>query len=99
MRHSDKYLVLDDCFKGAKHLIPLLNKENNEALIVSISLAEASIGAKGFQKNKAGEKLAETEDDLLEYRTDGSDALDTLVLGISLFPYNSSGGFVLGSMI
>ncbi len=99
MRHSDKYLVLDDCFKGAKHLIPLLNKENNDALIISISLAEASIGAKGFQKNKAGEKLAETEDDLLEYRTDGSDAFDTLVLGICLFPYSSAGGFSLGSSL
>lgn len=98
MRHSEKYNILNDCFTGAKHLMPLLNKENNEALIISISLAEVVINSKGFQKYKGGEKLAESEDDMLEYRTDGSDAFDTLVLGICLFPY-SSGGFGIGSTL
>ncbi|GHT38448.1 hypothetical protein AGMMS49965_01850 [Bacteroidia bacterium] len=28
----------------------------------------------GFKKDKSGEKLAETEEDKLEYRTDGTDA-------------------------
>ncbi|MHC1781011.1 MAG: hypothetical protein AB9922_12330 [Bacteroidales bacterium] len=91
MKHYEKYLIMDDCFKGAKHLFPVLNKENNEALIISISLAEVTIGSRGFQKCKAGEKLVESEDDPLEYRTDGSDAFDTLLLGNVLFPYSSTG--------
>jgi hypothetical protein len=69
----------------------VINRENNEALIMSISLAEVAITSRGFQKYKGGEKLMESEDDPLEYRTDGSDAFDTLVLGNALFPYSSSG--------
>lgn len=98
MKHHEKYLILDDCFKGAKHLLPVLNKENNEALIMSISLAEVAITSRGFQKYKGGEKLIESEDDPLEFRTDGSDAFDTLVLGNALFPYSSS-GFGIGSAL
>lgn len=98
MKHHEKYLIIDDCFKGAKHLLPVINKENNDALIVSISLAEVAITSRGFQKYKGGEKLIESEDDPLEYRTDGSDAFDTLVLGCVLFPYNSS-GFGIGSAL
>ena len=37
-------------------------------------------GAGGFHKDKWGEKLAETEEDLLEHRTNGTDAFDTLFL-------------------
>ena len=92
MKHHEKYLVIDESFKGANHLIPVLNRENNEALIISISLAEVAITSRGFQKYKGGEKLVESEDDPLEYRTDGSDAFDTLVIGVALFPYSSTGG-------
>ena len=35
----------------------------------------------GFRKDKGGEKLAESEEDLLEHRTDGTDAFDTLYIG------------------
>ena len=35
----------------------------------------------GFRKNKSTEKNPESEEDLLEYRTDGTDAFDTLILG------------------
>ena len=45
-----------------------------------------SRGRNGFHKNKAGEKLAETEEDLLEHRTDGTDAFDTLYIGCEKFP-------------
>ena len=33
-----------------------------------------------------GEKLEETEENLLEHRTDGTDALDTLYIGAEKFP-------------
>ena len=96
--HNQKYSIINDGLKGAKHLLPLFNKENNEALLIAISMAEVSITPLGFHKNKGGEKLAESEDDPLEYRTDGTDAFDTLYLGNVLFPY-SSGGDGIGSSI
>lgn len=41
----------------------------------------------------------ETEEDLLEHRTDGTDAFDTLYIGCEKFPqhdtYNFSGGGVM----
>ena len=89
MEHRLKYQILDDCFKGRKYILPLLNSENNEALILALSMADITIGRNGFSKDKAGEKLAESEDDPLELRTDGTDAFDTLVLGNIEQPYNT----------
>ena len=43
MKHHEKYQILNDAFNGVKYLIPLLNRENNDALIVSISLADVAI--------------------------------------------------------
>ena len=58
------------------------------------SLAVAS-AHHGFHKNKAGEKLAESEEDLLEHRTDGTDAFDTLFIGCEKFPQSEyAGGMV-----
>jgi len=98
MKHHEKYSIINDCFRGAKHLLPVLNKENNEALIMSITLAEVAVTSRGFQKYKGGEKLIESEDDPLEFRTDGSDAFDTLLLGNSLFPYSTVGGGIGSSL-
>lgn len=94
--HNQKYNILNDGFKGAKHLMPMFNKENNEALLTAIALAEVDISPLGFHKQKGGEKLAETEDDPLEFRTDGTDAFDTLYLGNVLYPY-TIGGIAIGS--
>ena len=44
-------------------------------------------GRNGFRKDKGGEKLAETEEDLLQHRTDGTDAFDTLYIGCEKFPF------------
>jgi len=35
-------------------------------------------------------KLAETEEDRLEHRTDGTDAFDTLYIGCEKFPFQAS---------
>ena len=88
--HNQKYNIINDCFRGAKHLMPVFNKENNEALLTAITLAEVDISPLGFHKQKGGEKLAESDDDPLEFRTDGTDAFDTLLLGNVLYPYSSS---------
>ena len=44
----------------------------------------------GFRKDKSGEKLAESEEDLLEHRTDGSDAFDTLYISCEKFPVHDT---------
>ena len=40
--------------------------------------AGVECGRNGFHKQKAGEKLPESEENLLQHQTDGSDAVDTL---------------------
>ena len=51
------------------------------------SIAGVVRGRNGFRKDKGGEKLDETEENLLEHRTDGTDAFDTLFIGCEKFPY------------
>lgn len=82
MAHREKHLLINDAFAGRKTLTPYFNEEANEALLLSISQA----GVYNGKKDKRGEKLAETEEDRLENRTDGSDAFDTLYIGCERFP-------------
>jgi len=86
LRHSEKYLIIDQALKGQKYLYPQINSSNNEALILALQQTGVKIGPRGWQKDKSGEKLAETEEDLLQFRTDGTDAFDTLFLGLVLYP-------------
>ena len=57
-----------------------------DQLIFAIQAASVTRGRNVFQKDKGGEKLAKLEEDLLEHRTDGSDAFDTLYIGCEKFP-------------
>ena len=73
--------------------MPFFNRSNNANLILAIQSAGVQRGRNGFffrfaakvlcdnRKDKSGEKLAESEEDLLEHRTDGTDAFDTLHIG------------------
>jgi hypothetical protein len=56
-----------------------------------MELTGISLGRNGWGKDKAGEKLKETEEDTLEHRTDGTDAFDTLFIGMNKFPQSGSG--------
>lgn len=87
--HDLKHQYIDDAFTGRKYRVPRFNEENNEHLLLAMELTGVKTGRNGFEKNKSGEKLIETQDDLLEYRTDGTDAWDTLFIGMNLFPYTS----------
>ncbi len=89
MRHDEKYLLINQAFQGKQRLTPYFNRQNNDDLITAIQAAGISNGRLGFRKNKAGEKLAESEEDLLEHRTDGTDAFDTLFIGCEKFPQSS----------
>ena len=44
-------------------------------------------GSRSASVVKGGEKLDETEENLLEHRADGTDAFDTLCIGTEKFPY------------
>lgn len=82
MNHIDKQLLIDRMFKGRADHQVLINRDNNRDLLLSIETA----GVYNGKKDKRGEKLAETEEDKLENRTDGSDAFDTLCIGVEKFP-------------
>ena len=90
MRKEEKYLLINQAFAGKQRLMPFFNRTNNEDLILAIQSAGVRRGRNGFDKDKSGEKLAETEEDLLEHRTDGTDAFDTLYIGCEKFPYHDS---------
>ncbi len=90
MRHDEKYLLINQAFAGKQRLMPFFNRSNNEDLILAIQSAGVSRGRDGFRKDKSGEKFAESEEDLLEHRTDGTDAFDTLYIGCEKFPYRDA---------
>ena len=46
--------------------MPFFNRQTNDDLILAIQAAGVSRGRNGFRKDKGGEKLAESEEDLLE---------------------------------
>ena len=86
MRHDEKYLLINQGFAGKQRLMPMFNRQNNDDLILAIQTAGVERGRNGFRKNKSGEKLEENEENLLEHRTDGTDAFDTLYIGCEKFP-------------
>ena len=85
MKHIMKNELINRMFRGRANHMVLINRDNNPDLLISIT----SAGIYNGQKDKRGEKLAETEEDKLEGRTDGSDAFDTLCIGVERFPVHS----------
>ena len=77
---------MNDALKGKNYLFPRFNRGNNSDLLLALEQAGIRIGRIGFEKDKSGEKLGETEDDPLELRTDGTDAWDDLFIGLNFFP-------------
>ena len=66
-------------------LFPMFNHRNNQFLIPALQGAGVSVGYKGFQKDKAGYKLKETEDVILKLRFTGTDAWDDVARGFNVF--------------
>ncbi len=99
MRHDEKYLLINQGFAGKQRLMPFFNRQNNDDLILAIQSAGVSRGRNGFRKDKSGEKLAESEESLLEHRTDGSDAFDTLYIGCEKFPFHDMCYFASSGVI
>jgi hypothetical protein len=89
--HAVKHQLINDALTGEKHLYPMFNRENNFELLLAMEQTGIRVGRNGFEKDKSGEKLEETEEDPLELRTDGTDAWDTLFLGLNFHVPNTSG--------
>lgn len=94
MPHAEKYLLINQGFAGKNRLTPYLNRQNNDDLILAMQTAGVTRGANGFKKDKSGEKLPESEEDLLQHRTDGTDAFDTVYIGCERKPVTQYAGFV-----
>ena len=90
MRHDEKYMLINQAFASNQRLMPFINRQNNDDRILALQSASVPRGRNGFRKDKAGEKLAESEEDLLEHRTDGTDAFDTLYIGCEKFPFHNT---------
>ena len=86
MQPDEKYLIINQGFAGKQRLMPYFNRQNNDDLILAIQSAGVERWRNGFRKNKSMEKQPESEEDLLEHRTDGTDAFDTLYIGCEKFP-------------
>ena len=99
MRHDEKYLLINQGFAGKQRLMPFFNRQNNDDLILAIQSAGVSRGRNGFRKDKSGEKLPESEENLLELRTDGTDAFDTLYIGCEKFPQHETNPFNIGGVV
>lgn len=89
MQHRAKYSDINYALAGCILPAIRINRENNEALVVALEMADVKINSNGFAKDKSGEKLSEERDDAvrLELRTDGTDAFDDLWIGVK---YHSS---------
>lgn len=89
MNHIEKNALINNMFRGRARLQVFINRDNNPDLLISIT----SAGMYNGKKDKRGEKLAETEKDKLEARTDGSDAFDVLCIGAETRPvFQGTGG-------
>jgi hypothetical protein len=86
LEHRLKHQYINDALTGRQYLFPLFNRENNEHLLPAMEQAGIRVGRNGFEKDKSGEKSDETADDPLELRTDGTDAWDTLFVGLNFYP-------------
>lgn len=98
MRHDEKYLLINQGFAGKQRLMPYFNRQNNDDLILAIQSAGVERGRNGFRKNKSMEKQPESEEDLLEHRTDGTDAFDTLYIGCEKFPQHDLYPIAIGGV-
>ena len=99
MRHDEKYLLINQGFAGKQRLMPFFNRQNNDDLILAIQSAGVERGRNGFHKNKSMEKQPESEEDLLEHRTDGTDAFDTLYIGCEKFPQHEVYPVAMGGVL
>lgn len=83
MNHREKHLLINEMFSGLRRLVPRINEQNNEDLIICIE----HTGVYNGKKDKRAEKDDFlSEENPIQHRTDGSDAFDMLCIGCENFP-------------
>ncbi len=111
MSHSQQYRDINNGLKGYSYPAVRINREKNEALIVALESADVKQGygrdgRVSIQKDKTGEKLPYNPDlddgsatgtnVREEYRTDATDAFDSLYIGVKYFRYGGGSVFSCG---
>ena len=93
MEPEQRYKEINESLAGITYPQIRINKENNEALILALENAGVTNGYGGFKKAKQGEKLSVSAESAVpaELRTDGTDAFDTLFVGVKHFRNSLSG--------
>jgi hypothetical protein len=91
MKHMEKHLLINAMFAGQRRLIPKINIQNNEDLLICIQ----ATGVYNGHKDKRHEKDPDNEENPLQHRTDGSDAFDNLCIGCERFPQEDAGGYIV----
>jgi hypothetical protein len=91
MAHAQKFQFINDVLSGRQKPFLQMNKENNEYLIVAMNNCRVTMSSRGPVKDKSQEKKKSEDGEAgsLETRTDITDALDTLLIGVRYF--NGSG--------
>jgi len=97
LNHAVKHRYINDGLKGIQYLFPIFNQDNNEELIIAMERTGTKIGFDGFKKDKSDEKNPETNENQLQFRTDGTDAWDDLYLGCVFYPVETVMSGVVGN--
>lgn len=89
MSHEMRYKNINEGLAGYVYPAIRFNMENNESLLLAMENTGVRQVAGTFKKDKTGEKLSTDNVDgsstPVELRTDGTDAFDTLYVGIRFF--------------
>lgn len=94
LSHLERWKMINESLAEIAWPRVRINRENNEALIVAMENCGTRQGPKGLTKDKSGEKLNPDNIDgsstPVELRTDGTDAFDTLFVGIKYHRFRTS---------
>lgn len=99
--HMERYRLINSSLSGLMAPAIRFNEDNNEALIIALENCGLIRSGDTWKKDKSGEKLitnsqtAEGQENITpaELRTDGTDAFDTLFIGVTL--HRGGFGYVL----
>lgn len=84
-RHDIKHQTINFALKGENGILPVFNEVNNEILVQALEQTKTKLSANGWGKDKSQEKYIDSELNPVEFRTDGTDAFDTLFIGCNSF--------------
>lgn len=87
MKHHKKHLMIDRALKGDPEFrMPTFNKDNTYELLVAMENAGVRVNKNGFEKDKSAEKKPDSELEPDQYKTHGTDAWDTMFIGVHTHP-------------